>query len=205
MRAARIALSLTALFSMVALVTAQTPAPAGAQRGRGRGRVTIQTMTLTTPWAAGGEIPLKYTQAGDEVSPALSWTGVPETVASFVLIVHDVSAPDRQGTGDRLHWMVWNIPGTARELLEGVPQGPQRADGTRQLSVSGPYYRGPAAPASGPPHVYLFELYALDEMIAVPAVGAQGVTTEQTRAAVVEAMVGHIRGKAVTAGQFGRR
>jgi hypothetical protein len=162
-------------------------------------------MTLTAPWAPGAEIPLKYTQAGDELSPALSWDNVPETAISFALIVHDVSAAAGQGTDDVLHWMVWNIPAATRALPEGVPQGPQLADGMRQISVSGPYYRGPGAPASGPAHVYVFELFALDSMINVPAVGAQGVSVPQTRAAVMAAMATHVRGKAVTVGTFRRK
>jgi phosphatidylethanolamine-binding protein (PEBP) family uncharacterized protein len=72
-------------------------------------------------------------------------------------------------------------------------------DGTRQISATGPYYRGPGAPASGPAHHYVFELYALDAMIDIPAVGA---SPPATRAAVVAAMAGHIRGKAVYVGLF---
>jgi Raf kinase inhibitor-like YbhB/YbcL family protein len=162
-------------------------------------------MTLTAPWSPGSEIPTKYTQAGDEVSPALSWDNVPDTAVSFALVVHDVSAAAGQGTDDVLHWMVWNIPAATRALPEGVAQGPQLPDGSRQISVTGPNYRGPGAPASGPAHVYVFELYALDSMIDVPAVGAQGVTVPQTRAAVMAAMATHVRGKAVTVGAFKRK
>jgi phosphatidylethanolamine-binding protein (PEBP) family uncharacterized protein len=68
--------------------------------------------------------------------------------------------------------------------------------------VSGPYYRGPAAPSTGAPHHYIFELYALDTNVGVQPVGqAAGPTT---RAAVVEAMQGHIRGKAVLVGLYRR-
>jgi len=192
----------------------QNPPPAGGQRGGqrgggrgggGRGRGAVQIMTLTAPWVAGAEIPVKYTQAGDDVSPALSWDNVPDTATSFVLMAYDASAPAGQSTDGLLHWMVWNIPAAARSLPEGVPQGPQLADGSRQISVSGPYYRGPAAPATGPAHLYVFELYALDSTINVPAVAPQGVPVTQTRADVVQAMTGHIRGKAVTAGVFKRR
>ena len=159
-------------------------------------------MTLTTSaWADGGQIPAKYTQAGDSVSPPLSWANVPEGIASFVLIVHDVDAAVAPGTDDTLHWMVWNIPGAVRSLPEAVPQGPTLADETRQISVSGPYYRGPGAPAAGPPHHYVFELFALDAPIDVPAVGA---SPQQTRAAVVAAMATHVRGKAVYTGLFKR-
>lgn len=184
---------------------AQATAQAAGQRGGGggRGRGAMQIMTLTAPWAPGAEIPLKYTQAGDETSPALSWTTAPETAGSFVLIVHDVSAPTSPGTDDVLHWLVWNIPGAARSLPEGVPQGPELPDGTRQISVTGPNYRGPGA--SGPPHVYVFELFALDGMLDIPALGPAGANVAQTRAAVIAAMAGRVRGKAVTVGTFNRK
>ena len=82
-----------------------------------------------------------------------------------------------------------------------MPHGPTLADETRQISVCGPYYRGPGAPAAGPPHHYVFELFALDAPIDVPAVGA---SPQQTRAAVVAAMATHVRGKAVYTGLFKR-
>jgi Raf kinase inhibitor-like YbhB/YbcL family protein len=158
-------------------------------------------MTLTSSFN-GNAIPVKHAQPGRDVSPALSWSGVPDSnVASFALIVHDANAPIGNGTDDMLHWMVWNIPASARSLPEGVPQGPTLGDGARQISASGPYYRGPAAPATGPAHHYIYELYALDAMVDVPAVGQ---SPPLTRAAVVAAMAGHIRGKAVMVGTFKR-
>ena len=172
-----------------------------AQRGGGRGR-GVQVMTLATAaWADGRVIPPRYTQQGGDVSPPLSWSNVPEGTASFVLLFHDLDAATGAGTDDVLHWLVWNIPGTARSLPEGVPQGPTLADGSRQISVTGPNYRGPAAPASGPPHHYVFELFALDGMLDVAAVGA---APAQTRAAVMAAMAGRVRGKAVYTGLYKR-
>ena len=169
---------------------------------RGGGRGGVQVMTLTTAaWPDGGQMPVKYSQAGDEVSPPLSWSNVPDGVASFVLIVHDVDAAIGNGTDDILHWMLWNIPGATRSLPEGLPQGSQLADETRQISASGPYYRGPGALAAGPPHHYVFELFALDAMLDVPAVGA---SPPQTLAAVVAAIATHVRGKAVYTGLFKR-
>jgi Raf kinase inhibitor-like YbhB/YbcL family protein len=181
----------------IALLVAAAAMTVSAQRGR-----SVQVMTLTTPaWADGGVIPAKYAQQGGDVSPPLSWSSVPETAASFVLIVHDLDAATGPGTEDTLHWLVWNIPATARSLPERVPQGATLADGSRQISATGPNYRGPAAPASGPPHHYVFELFALDGMLDVPAVGA---TPAQTRAAVIAAMAGHVRGKAAYTGLFKR-
>jgi Raf kinase inhibitor-like YbhB/YbcL family protein len=159
-------------------------------------------MTLTsTAWPDGGQIPKKYTQAGEQASPAFAWSNVPDGVQNFVLIARDLDAAVGNGTDEVLHWMLWNIPGSARSLPEGVPQGSQLPDGTRQISVSGPYYRGPGAPAAGPPHHYTFELYALDGPINVPAVGESPAAT---RAAVLAAMAGHVRGKAVYVGLFKR-
>jgi Raf kinase inhibitor-like YbhB/YbcL family protein len=160
-------------------------------------------MTLTTPaWSDGGQIAVKHTQVGVEASPPLSWSNVPDGTQSFVLIVHDVDAAIGNGTDDILHWMLWNIPAAARSLAEGVPPMSQLPDGTRQISASGPYYRGPGAPASGPPHHYVFELFALDTTI--DNVQAVGQSPPLTRAAVVAAMVGHVRGKGVYTGLFRR-
>jgi hypothetical protein len=171
------------------------------QRGGGRGR-GVQIMTLSTPaWPDGGQIPAAHAQQGGEMSPPLSWSNVPETAVSFVLVFHDLDAATGNGTDDTLQWLVWNIPGSARALPAGVPQGATLPDGSRQISATGPNYRGPAAPASGPPHHYVFELFALDAMLDVPAVGA---TPAQTRAAVMAAMAGKVRGKAVYTGLYKR-
>ena len=182
--------------------TAGTAAPGGGQRGgggRGRG---AQIMTLASPgWTDGATIPMKFTQASDEVSPALTWSNVPANITSFVVIFHDLDAATGNGLDDFLHWMVWNIPGTATGLPEAVPQGPQLPSGERQISATGPYYRGPAAPASGAPHHYVFEVFALDTTIDVPAVGA---SPAETRAAVVAAMATHVRGKGVLTGLYKR-
>ena len=191
----------------VAFLDAQTPgAPGGQPGGRGgggRGRGAVQVMTLTSSaWPDGGQIPIKYTQAGEEASPPLAWSNVPESVASFVLIAHDVDAAIGNGTDDLLHWMLWNMPATVTSLPERVPVAAQLADGTRQISATSPGYRGPGALSAGPAHHYVFELFALDATIDVPAVGA---SPPQTRAAVVAAMAGHVRGKAVYVGLFKRQ
>lgn len=197
------------LMSSTAVLAAQAPSqpaspparPSRAQANGGRPRA-IQVMTLTsTAWPDGGRMPAKHTQAGGEVSPPLAWDNVPDDVASFVLLVHDPDAAVGTGTDDMLHWLVWDIPGAARSLPEGIAQGPQLPDGARQISGTGPYYRGPGAPAAGPAHHYVFELYALDTKVDVPAVGA---SPAQTRAAVESAMVGHVRGKAAMVGLFRR-
>jgi hypothetical protein len=174
----------------------------GGQRGGGRGRGAIAVMTLTsTAFPDGGRIPAKYTQAGGEYSPPLAWSGAPENTAGFVLIVHDVDAAIGNGTDDMLHWMVWDIPAAAMSLPEHVPHGSQLPDGMRQISATAPAYRGPGAAASGPAHHYVFELYAVDAAVDVPAVGA---SPPLTRAAVMAAIAGHVRAKAAYVGLFKR-
>jgi len=179
------------------------PPPAGpGQRGGGRGRGAVQVMTLTSSaWPDGGQIPAKYTQEGEDISPPLTWSGAPEGIASYVLVVHDTDAAIGSGIDDLLHWLVWNIPAAVSSFHEHAPSMSQLPDGTRQISATGPNYRGPGAPASGPAHHYVFELFALDTILDVPAVGA---SPSNTRAAVVAAMTGHIRAKASFVGLFKR-
>ncbi len=183
----------------VAHVLASAPTPAG-QGAQPKGP-TGPPMVLTTPaFPDGGVIPLKYTQAGAQVSPELNWANAPASTQSFVLHMHDPDVARNRTTEDQVHWLVWNIPGSAKGLPEGVPQGAELPDGSRQISASGQVYRGPGAPATGPMHHYTFEVYALDTKLDVP------VATDawDARKAVMAAMNGHIVGKAVYVGLFRR-
>lgn len=173
-----------------------------ASTAAAQGRVPMRVLTLTTTaFPDGGQVPARHAQTGRDVSPPLSWIGAPDSTRSFVLIVHDIDAAQGDGTDDALHWLVWNIPGTATSLPEGVPSGAQLADGTRQLSVSGPYYRGPAAPSSGPAHHYVFELYALDTTLNLQPTA---LSPALTREAVLRAMSGHVRAKGTLVGLYRR-
>jgi Raf kinase inhibitor-like YbhB/YbcL family protein len=151
-------------------------------------------------FADGTDIPPKFTQAGDQTSPAITWTSVPDGTVSFILHFHDLEVSRNHTSDDQLHWIVWNIPGTATGLPEGLPKGAQLPNGAYQLSASGQVYRGPGAPAGGPRHHYTFELFALDTKIDVQP----GTDAFDTRAAILKAMQGHILGKAVYMGLFHR-
>lgn len=158
-------------------------------------------LTLTTTaFADGAVIPNKYTQAGEQVSPALAWTNVPAGTQSFVLHMRDPDVARNKTSEDQVHWLVWGIPGTATGMTEGQPKGPTLPDGSRQISASGEVYRGPGAAATGPMHHYTFELFALDTKLDVPA----GADAWASRTAVYAAMQGHILGKAVYVGLFRR-
>jgi Raf kinase inhibitor-like YbhB/YbcL family protein len=157
--------------------------------------------TLTTSaFLDGTDIPLRFTQAGAQTSPALTWTNVPAGTVSFVVQVRDPDVARNKTIEDQLHWLVWNIPATATGLPEGVPAGAELADGSHQISASGPSFRGPGASASGPRHHYTFEVYALDTKLDA----ATSADAFETRANVMKAMQGHVLGKAVYVGLFHR-
>lgn len=189
---------------IVVLLTAAVTAAGAQQRGRG---AAGPAMTMTIPgFPDGGQIPVRFSQAaegaapGEGTSPAITWANVPAGTQSLVLHMHDMDVARNRTTDDQVHWLVWNIPAASTGLPEGVPRGAQLADGSFQVSATGPVYRGPGAPATGPPHHYVFEVFALDTKLDVQPLG----DAFETRAAVMKAMQGHILGKAVYGGLFRR-
>jgi Raf kinase inhibitor-like YbhB/YbcL family protein len=209
MRMARWTAAVTAGLLAAVLHTAPQ-AQGGGQRGAGEGRGAAPPagaqgaapMRLTSnSFIDGGLIPLKYTQAGEQASPQLAWTNAPAGTQSFVLHMHDMEGARNKTTDDQLHWLVWNIPATTRMLPEGVPKGDLK-DGSHQTSATGDgVYRGPGAPANGPYHHYVFEVFALDTKVDIPANAADPF---DTRAKVLAAIQGHVLGKAVYLGFFRR-
>ncbi|MSO30015.1 MAG: YbhB/YbcL family Raf kinase inhibitor-like protein [Acidobacteria bacterium] len=156
----------------------------------------------STSFPDGSVIPNKYTQVEKQVSPALTWTNASANTQSFVMHMHDMEGSRQKTTDDQLHWLVWNIPASTTSLPEGVPAGPDLKDGSHQTSANGNgTYRGPGAPAAGPLHHYVFEIFALDTKIDVPANAADPF---ETRTRVMAAIQGHIIGKAVYMGLFHR-
>ena len=194
---------------VVSMIVALIATPMAAQdRGGQRGGAPAgppMTMTIAG-FPDGGDVPVKFSQAapgaapGEGTSPAIAGANVPAGTQSFVLNMHDMEVVRNKTTDDQAHWVVWNIPATATGLPEGVPKGAKLADGSYQISATGQVYRGPGAPATGPRHHYMFELYALDAKIDVqPAADAF-----ETRANVMKAIQGHILAKAVYGGLFKR-
>jgi Raf kinase inhibitor-like YbhB/YbcL family protein len=197
---------LVSVASMMLAFTMAAAAQGGAPGGRA-GAPAPAAMTLTIPgFPDGGQIPVKFSQAapgvapGEGTSPALQWANAPAGTQSFVLHMHDMDVTRNKTSDDQVHWVVWNIPATVTGLPEGVPKGSEMPGGGYQISATGPMYRGPGAPANGPFHHYVLELYALDTMLDVkPTADAF-----ETRANVIKAIQGHILGKAVYGGLFKR-
>lgn len=176
---------------------AQTPPPAQGQRG---GAPAGPGLTLTTEaFPDGSVIPDRFTQAVPApVSPKLEWTNVPANTVTFVLHMHDPDVARNRTTEDQLHWIMFNIPATAKGLAEGVPATAMLPEGAVQIKNAGGTvgYRGPGAGAAGPYHHYTWELYALDTKL--------DLTPDATRADVMKAIDGHILAKAVMFGRFHR-
>jgi Raf kinase inhibitor-like YbhB/YbcL family protein len=161
-------------------------------------------MMTIAGWLDGEVIPVRFTQAapgvapGGGVSPNIRWSSPPVDTQSFLLHMHDMDVSRNMTTEDQIHWLVWNVPGSSDNLPEGVPQGLERPDGSYQISVTGPMYRGPGAPADGPFHHYIVELYALNTRLEVPP----SSDAFATRTDVLKAAQGHILAKSVFAGLF---
>jgi Raf kinase inhibitor-like YbhB/YbcL family protein len=196
------ALGLMVVAAAVAL-TAQERG--GGQRAGGAAPGPAMTMTVAG-FPDGGQFPVRFSQAaagaapGEGTSPAITWANAPAATQSFVLHMHDKDLARNRTTDDQPHWVVWNIPASATGLPEGVPKGSPRPDGSFQISATGAMYRGPGAPATGPMHHYVFELFALDTKLDVqPTADAF-----ETRANVLKAIQGHILAKAVYGGLFRR-
>jgi Raf kinase inhibitor-like YbhB/YbcL family protein len=155
-------------------------------------------MTLTSPsFENQKEIPRKYTCDGEDVSPALAWSNVPEGTKSVALIVDDPDAPDPANPKMTwVHWVLYNIPATIHSLAEAVkekdlPKG--TLQGLNDWKKTG--FGGPCPPMGK--HRYFHKLYALD--IVLPDL------KQPTKAALEKAMEGHILFKAELVGLYQRR
>jgi len=153
------------------------------------------SLTLTSPaFAPGGEIPARYTCEGDDVSPALEWSGVPASAAGLALIMDDPDAPDPKSPKMTwVHWVLYNLPATASGLPEGVDPADLPAgtlQGLNDWKRTG--WGGPCPPIGR--HRYFFKLYALD--VVLPDLH------EPTKAKLEAAMDGHILVKAELIGTY---
>jgi Raf kinase inhibitor-like YbhB/YbcL family protein len=156
---------------------------------------TTQEVTMafeiTSPaFANGGGIPSDFSCDGRDVSPALSWTEPPTGTQSFALIMDDPDAP----MGTWVHWVIFNIPASTRDLTEGTPTDPQLSDGSQQgkTSAGSTGYHGPCPPSGT--HRYFFKLYALDTVLSL--------STKVDKKELLAAMEGHVLVNAELMGTF---
>jgi Raf kinase inhibitor-like YbhB/YbcL family protein len=187
------------LFALAALLCA---ACAGAQDRSGAALAFDRPETATqgrievtsSDFSQGGTIPDRFSSYREGVSPALAWTPPPAGTASLALFVED---PDASSARPFVHWLAWNVDPAAGGLPQNVGPGPQTGklagmvQGTNGRGGTG--YFGPHPPGSKP-HRYVFQLFALDTKLTLPA-GAK-------RADLLAAMARHVLAKGQLMGLY---
>jgi len=143
-------------------------------------------LTSSAFWQGRG-IPSRYTCDGQNISPPLEISDVPQGTKSLALVMEDPDAP----MGTFIHWVMWNIPPDTTEIKEGIaPKGVQGMTDFGRLGYGGP------CPPSGT-HTYRFELSALDREISLP----EGSSLEELR----KTMEGHIITRVALTCSYGRK
>ncbi len=171
------------------VIFARRQVKAASADGQARSAFKIST----TAFPPGGTIPKVYTCEGQDISPPLAWTAPPSGARTLVLMLLDPDAPG----GIWTHWLVYNLPATARGLAANVPKEPKLPNGARQgrndfgnLGFGGP------CPPPGKPHHYIFHLFALNTALSLEP-GA-------TRRELEETIRGHILAQTELVGRLGR-
>ena len=129
-------------------------------------KLTIQS----TAFDPGQVIPKQYTGDGEDVSPALTWSGVPADAKELALICDDPDAPRAEPW---VHWVIYKLPASATGLPEAVPVRTMLSEPAGVLQGRNSWntvgYRGPAPPPGHGVHHYHFKLYALNAVLDLPA------------------------------------
>jgi Raf kinase inhibitor-like YbhB/YbcL family protein len=182
---------LSSALLFVSTVPAQQP-PAGGQPQQGqqrRGPGLVPLLIESNAFPDGGIVPDKYSFRGGNVQPDFKISNAPAETQSFAIILHDIDV-GLGGPDDVLHWVAYNIPGTTKEIAEGkLPEGSVTGKNMRDN-----VYMGPGAPPGPRYHHYVFEFYALNAKLDLPATAS--------RPELLEAMKGKVIAKAAYVGRF---
>ncbi len=186
------AYSLLCIFVLITLVSACS-CYYGRDETPNQEEVPIMLQITSTAFAEGEAIPQLYTCDGDDISPPLSWTNVPDGTQSLALINDDPDAPGNTW----VHWVIYAIPPDVTELEAGIPADEMLENGAIQGTNSFRRigYGGPCPPR-GNPHRYFFKLYALDADLDLPP--------GSTKAELEQAMEGHILAEGSLLGTYQR-
>lgn len=153
----------------------------------------MQNISISAEFKYGDVIPSEYTCMGKDISPELSWTGIPEGTKSIVLIMDDPDAPG----GTFVHWVLFNIPATTQRLPKAVNKDKILDNFSRQgMNDFGDVGYGGPCPPPGKYHRYYFRIYALDKMLEL--------LPGSSRSQVDSASKGHILAKGELVGIYAR-
>lgn len=162
--------------------------------GRGGARASEASFAIRSPsFEEGGDIPIRHSKSGEDISPPLTWADPPPGTQSYVLIFEDIDAAlDRP----RRHWIVYDIPSTRRQLPEGRRSGMRTDDLPHAENDFGHlHYDGPAAEEGDRPHSYRLRLVAL-------GVKTLGVPPQPNGAQVWDKMRDYILAEAELSARF---
>ncbi len=153
----------------------------------------------STAFGPGESIPRKHTGEGDDLSPPIAWSGVPEEAQEIVVLCDDPDAPTPEPW---VHWLIYGIPPDLGGLPEGVPNEPRLQDPPGAVQGKNSWesgitigYRGPMPPP-GKPHRYHFKVYALDANLSLEPGG--------DKPALLQAIEGHVLAEGELMGRYER-
>jgi Raf kinase inhibitor-like YbhB/YbcL family protein len=179
-----------------ALICAPYDAATAAAPKNQKEEVIMSLLIKSPTFAHEQMIPKRHTCDGLNVSPSLTWSGVPSDARSLALIVDDPDAPDPAAPKMTwVHWVLYNLPPDSSGLMEGVADStlpPGTLQGTNNWDRTG--YGGPCPPIGK--HRYFFKLYALDTLLPD--------LRHPTKADLEKAMHGHILAHATMIGLYQR-
>jgi Raf kinase inhibitor-like YbhB/YbcL family protein len=182
--AAVLAFAATGATAVAQQSAAGSSAPAGAARWK-----LVPMLVESKAFEDGGIVPLKYSFYGTNTLPDFKLSNLPENTQSIAVILHDLDVAPAFNSDDNLHWLAWNIPATVpvTQIEEGtLPEG--------AVNGRGRPYMGMGAPNGPRYHHYVFEFYALNTKLDLPATSG--------RPELLEAMKGKVVAKAAYVGRF---
>jgi Raf kinase inhibitor-like YbhB/YbcL family protein len=169
--------------------TVSKPQPRGDSAiaiARPETRATAQLRVSSTDIGSTTAMPRRYTAYGEDLSPALAWSGAPQVTRSYVVLMED---RDARRPKPFIHWVAYDIPGDSTALATGVPTVPRTVapvpgtlQGRNSRGTIG--YFGPRPPVGDPPHRYYFQVFALDRKL--------GLRPGASREEVLAGMEGHV-------------
>jgi Raf kinase inhibitor-like YbhB/YbcL family protein len=182
--AAVLAFAATGATAVAQQSAAGSSAPAGAVRWK-----LVPMLVESKAFEDGGIVPLKYSFYGANTLPDFKLSNLPDNTQSIAVILHDLDVAPAFNSDDNLHWLAWNIPATVpvTQIEEGtLPEG--------AVNGRGRPYMGMGAPNGPRYHHYVFEFYALNAKLDLPATSG--------RPELLEAMKGKVVAKAAYVGRF---
>ena len=150
-------------------------------------------------FADGGDLPVRFTCDGENLSPPLEWAGVPDGAGALMLVAFDPDAGRDLGASTDLgfiHWLVIDLPATSSGLPEGASSSAAALLGAAEAAndfaaasgstfpggaiIRGTGYDGPCPPAR---HTYVFRLMALDGPLGLPGgtAASEAITAAEGR------------------------